>query len=139
MACLAAASASALTNDANTLLLLRFENSLADAAGEVPAQSVNVAFTPVFGGTAASFPSTANLAYTSTGNLGSQNGTLEFWIRPNWAGNDGQSHAVLSWGGGGGIVVMKDGANNWPIRTPLMSHPIEFTCKLPAAYASSVK
>lgn len=112
-ACLTAAGASALTNDTATTLLLRFENSLTGAAGENPAAAANVTFTPVVGGMAANFPTNANLAFTSTGNIGSQNGTLEFWIRPNWAGNDGQSHAILSWGGGGGFVVEKDGADNW--------------------------
>lgn len=114
LACLTAAHASALTNDVATMLLLKFENSLTGAAGENPSASANVSFTPVVGGAAAArFPTNANLAYTSTGNIGAQNGTLEFWIRPNWAGNDGRTHVVLSWGGGGGIVVQKDGANNW--------------------------
>ncbi|MGH7599285.1 MAG: LamG-like jellyroll fold domain-containing protein, partial [bacterium] len=40
-------------------------------------------------------------------------GTLEFWIKPRWNGNDGEGYVVLRFGVGGGMYFAKDGANNW--------------------------
>ena len=41
-----------------------------------------------------------------------QEGTLEFWVRPTWAGSDGRARVFLKLGDAGGILFCKDGANN---------------------------
>ncbi|MFN9974826.1 MAG: LamG domain-containing protein, partial [Phycisphaerae bacterium] len=51
--------------------------------------------------------------YGAAGNILAGEGTLEFWVKPTWAGSDGQGHAFLHWGAsGGGMIVLKDGAGN---------------------------
>jgi hypothetical protein len=41
-----------------------------------------------------------------------EEGTIDFWIKPSWNGNDNLNHTILSFGYSGGILIAKDGANN---------------------------
>ena len=103
----------AQAQDANTTLLLHFENSLVGAQGQVPAQAVGVSYAAGIIGRAAVFGSGAQLRYASAGSIDSTVGTLEFWINPQWSGNDNQSHNFVKFGdNGGGMLFAKDGANN---------------------------
>ena len=77
----------------------------------VPAQGVTFE-TGIFG--EGTYFSPGNQVYfPSAGNLNSTEGTLEFWIKPRWNGNDGGGYLVLRFGIGGGMYFAKDGANNW--------------------------
>jgi hypothetical protein len=110
---LMAERARGIEGDAHTLLLLHFENSLTGANNEAPTQSSGVTFEPGVNGTAAYFSTNNQVFYLSANNLNSTNGTLEFWIKPRWSGNDGRGHFVLKFGSGGGMLFGKDGANTW--------------------------
>lgn len=85
-----AASAQEFTTDANTLLLLLHGNGNAlGAAGD-----------------------SALLQYAAAGNLSMAAGTVEFWLKPHWDRNDGQTHVILARGTWGGLMLAKDGADN---------------------------
>jgi hypothetical protein len=101
------------TPDQHTLLLLHFNGKLSGAQGETPTQAQGVAFEPGIFGAGAYFSPGNQVYFPSAGNINSTQGTLEFWIKPRWNGNDGQDYVVLRYGSGGGMLFFKDGANNW--------------------------
>lgn len=95
------------------LLDLRFDNSLVGQAGETPLTGSGVTYEPGMVGQAAYFTLSSNVSYSAANNIAAQEGTLSFWIKPSWAGNNGEGHAILHWQPhGGGMVFVKDGANN---------------------------
>jgi hypothetical protein len=106
-------SLDAATEQPSTSLLLSFENNTTGAGGETPITSDGLSYTAGVNGQAASLGNPNQLYYSRTGNIDSRQGTLEFWIKPNWAGNDGQNHVILKMDSGGGMLFGKDGANNW--------------------------
>jgi len=59
---------------------------------------------------AGNFYSSSLLKYKTAGNILSNLGSVEAWVRPNWSGNDGKSRTIFSWGVGGGMILVKDGA-----------------------------
>jgi hypothetical protein len=99
--------------DRHTLLLLHCDGNLTGAKGEKPTQAQGVAFESGIFGKGAYFAPGNQVYFPSAGNLNSTQGTLEFWIKPRWNGNDGQGYVVLRFGVGGGMYFAKDGANNW--------------------------
>ena len=105
--------AHAASNDASTSLLLKLEGSTTGAAGETPTTESGVTYATGMNGQAAVLGNPNQLFYPRSGNINPQQGTLEFWIKPSWAGNDGQGHFILKMGGSGGILFGKDGGNNW--------------------------
>src|SRR4051812_1399738 len=106
---LAGGRARGVDGDAHTLLLLHFEGSLTGAGGEAPNQSSGVAFEPGVNGNGAYFSTNNQVFYPSINNLYSTSGSLEFWLKPRWSGNDGRGHFVLKFGSGGGMLFGKDG------------------------------
>ena len=119
-ACLLAALAAPtlaqeFTPDASTLLLLHANGTATGAAGETPQTSVGVGYGAGIFSQAFDLPSATYLRYAAAGNLNAAAGTIEFWLKPNWNGNDNQNHIVLSWGTWGGVMVVKDAANNMRI------------------------
>ncbi|MGH7452484.1 MAG: LamG-like jellyroll fold domain-containing protein, partial [bacterium] len=99
--------------DQHTLLLLHFNGDLSGAQGEKPVQAQGVAFESGIFKKGAYFAPGNQVYFPSAGNINSTEGTLEFWIKPRWNGNDGQGYVVLRFGVGGGMYFAKDGANNW--------------------------
>jgi hypothetical protein len=99
--------------DAHTLLLLHCNGDLNGAQGETPTQALGVTFESGIFGNGAYFAAGNQVYFPSAGNINSTQGTLEFWIKPRWNGNDGQGYVVLRFGVGGGMYFAKDGANNW--------------------------
>jgi hypothetical protein len=93
------------------LLDVRFEDSTTDEAGVEPSVSANVTFTDGRAGRGAMLEAPADLAYPNSV-IDLAAGTIEMWVRPSWAGNDGKSHHFVSWGHQGGFAFVKDGANN---------------------------
>ena len=94
------------------LLTLDFENSPSDDDGESPTNNFNLGYTPGVIGTAATFVSSTDLRYAALNNIRSDQGTLEFWVRPGWDGANTDSHAFLGWGDWGGMLFARDGASN---------------------------
>ena len=107
--------ASAASVDAHDLLLLRFDGSLMGDAGEVPTQAQGYVFQPGVSDQGVALPAPNQLAYSSASNIDGLEGSFECWLKPTWAGNDGQGHFVLRYGVGGGILIGKDGGNNMRI------------------------
>jgi hypothetical protein len=106
------ASAQELVPDSNTSLLLHFNSSLSSTNGRSPIASAGVTFEPGVFGNGAFVGGGASLSYSSSVVTPSA-GTIEFWIKPRWAGSDDLSHVMCSVGGVfGPLVVVKDGANN---------------------------
>ena len=111
--CAGALPTIARAQDANTTLLLHFENALTGAQGEVPTQAVGVSYITGVIGRAAVFGAGNQARYASAGNINSTLGTLEFWVNPSWNGSDGVTHNFVKFGdNGGGMLFAKDGANN---------------------------
>lgn len=108
----APALAQEFTPDAHTLLLLHANGTTTGAAGETPTSSTGVAYATGIFGQALNLPTGARLQYAAAGNLNAAAGTIEFWLKPHWNGNDNQTYVVLAWGTWSGIMVVKDGANN---------------------------
>jgi hypothetical protein len=92
---------------------LHFNGNLKGAQGETPTQAQGVTFEPGIFGKGAYFAPGNQIYFPTAGNINSTEGTLEFWIKPRWNGNDGQGYVVLRFGVGGGMYFAKDGANNW--------------------------
>jgi len=97
-----------------TLLLLRFEGSFNGEDGE---QGVANGPTFVAGhtGLGVLIDDSDTLYYQPEGNINPQQGIIELWLKPLWAGNDNQSHVFLDAGNGwyNRIRIMKDAANNF--------------------------
>lgn len=101
-----------LTNDPQTLLLLRFDGDLTGAQGEMPGESSGITFETGVHGQGAYLALGNRLFYPSAGNINSTNGTIEFWIKPRWAGDNHVDNLFLRFGFTGGMLLMKTGAND---------------------------
>lgn len=101
------------TADAHTRLLLHFDGSYAGAQGQ-PGSSSGTTFTSGMYTQGVAIDGTDTLTYATAGNLNRTQGAIEFWLRPSWNGNDGQSYTFFEVGNDwfNRMRIMKDGANN---------------------------
>ena len=101
--------------DANTLLLLRFENTLNGEQGETPVQNVGVSFESGVLGQGILIDGSDLLQYATAGNFNMPEGTIEFWMKPRWATLDHNFRVLFSLGFGpnNDFVLVKDGAANF--------------------------
>jgi hypothetical protein len=108
-------SASAQSDvDANTLLLLRFENTLNGEQGETPVQSAGVTFEKGVLGQGVLVDGSDLLQYATADNFNMPEGTIEFWVKPRWGNSDNQNRAFFSLGIGGhnnDFVLLKNASN----------------------------
>jgi concanavalin A-like lectin/glucanase superfamily protein/FIMAH domain-containing protein/Big-like domain-containing protein len=104
------ALAASTTGDSQTLLLLPFDDDLASADGESPTQASGVTFETGISGAGVLIDSQDLLAYSSAGNFEGGAGTVEFWIKPRWNGDDHTTHFFFTIGDA--LWVVKDGADN---------------------------
>ncbi len=100
------------TRDASDLLVLRFDNSLNGEGGETPTTATGTSFQTGVSNQGALLPNPNQLFYAAANNINATEGTFECWVKPTWNGNDNQDHFFLSYGGGGGMLIGKDAANN---------------------------
>ena len=102
-----------LTVDAHTLLLLHFDGSYDGAQGEHGSPS-GTTFAAGRYGQGLLVDESDTLTYPSASNIVRTQGAIEFWLRPAWDGNDGQSYTFFEIGDDwfNRLRVMKDGANN---------------------------
>jgi DNA-binding beta-propeller fold protein YncE len=100
-------------DDSHTLLLLHFDGDYSGTQGET-GTAIGTEFVPGRYGQGVYFNNTDTLTYATAGNLNRTEGAVEFWLRPNWPGNDMQSYTFFEVGDGwfNRMRVMKDGANN---------------------------
>jgi hypothetical protein len=103
------------TQDTGDLLVLRFDNSLNGENGETPTTATGTSFQTGVQNQGVLLPNPNQLFYASTNNINATEGTFECWLKPTWNGNDAQHYFILQYGGSGGIVIGKDGANNMRI------------------------
>jgi hypothetical protein len=106
----AAPPARSAANDSHTLLLLRFNGSLVGYAGEQPTQASGLTFEPGVLGSGVLVNGADRLAYATSGDIQAAAGTIEFWIKPAWNGNDQLDHCFV-WLQGA-LMLCKDGADN---------------------------
>ena len=99
--------------DGDTLLLLRFEGTLNGVQGQAPQSASGVQFVPGLVGQGVNLTAGSQVIFSAANNISASEGTLEFWIKPNWNGNNGTSNYVLSWGQQGGMLFGKDSYPNW--------------------------
>lgn len=100
--------------DEHTLLLLHLDGSYTGAQGETGTPA-GTTFTSGRYNQGVAFDSGDTLTYATTGNLNRTEGSIEFWIRPDWNGKDGQDYAFFETGFAwdNGIRLAKDGADNF--------------------------
>jgi hypothetical protein len=103
-------AAAALQSDAHTVLLLSFEGGLASADGESPTRTSGLTFENGISGSGVLVDATDLLKYSTVGNFAGAAGTVEFWIKPRWNGNDHNPHFFFTVGDA--LRVVKDGADN---------------------------
>jgi hypothetical protein len=97
-------------SDSHTLLSLPFNYDLASADGERPTEAAGLSFETGISGSGVLVDGSDRLAYNSAGNFGGAAGTIEFWIRPRWNGNDHSPHFFFTIGDA--VWIVKDGADN---------------------------
>lgn len=97
--------------DARTLLYLSFDNTLTGAQGETPAQASGVSFESGVKGQGVLVDGADVLNYLSANKFKTAEGTIEFWIKPRWNGNNNAGHFFFSIGND--LVLVKDGGNNF--------------------------
>jgi Concanavalin A-like lectin/glucanases superfamily/Bacterial Ig-like domain (group 2) len=100
----------ATVTDSHILLNVRFNGSLASTDGEIPIQASGLSFETGIRGSGVLVNATDRLAYRSAGNFKAASGTVEFWIKPRWNGNDGTTHFFFTLGNA--LWIVKDGADN---------------------------
>ena len=99
--------------DDNTSALIHFNSYTGSTEFESASTSSGISYySNGKQGSAANFYGASNLQYNAEDNINAGQGSFEAWVRPNWNGNDGQNHAILSWGNAGGMLIVKDAAGN---------------------------
>jgi hypothetical protein len=105
-----------LPDDESTILSLRFEGNLEGTQREVATASNEVSFEQGFYGQAIQFAYPGGYTrFPVPENIEPAEGTIEFWLKPNWDGDqDEKSHAFFSAGEAfnNGLIISIDGANN---------------------------
>jgi hypothetical protein len=101
--------------DANTVLLLRFENTLNGEQGETPVQNVGASFESGVLGQGLLVDSTDVLQYATANNFNMPAGTIEFWLKPHFGKFDALTHVFFSLGFGpnNDFVLLRDSAINF--------------------------
>ena len=99
--------------DPATLLLLHFDGSVEGAQGEV-GTAFGTDFTAGKYDAGLLIDNGDSLTYSTAGNLNRETGSIEFWLRPDWNGNDFNSYTFFESGQSwfNRLRIMKDGANN---------------------------
>jgi hypothetical protein len=99
--------------DGQTLLLLHFDGSYLGVQGEqgIP---TGTTFVPGRYGQGVRVGAGERITYALADNLDPQQGAIEFWVKPEWDGDDEESYIFVEVGDGwfNRLRVMKDGANN---------------------------
>ena len=83
-------------SDEHTLLLLHFDGSYAGADGELPVQASGTTFVPGVFESGVLIDNVDSLFYEKVCNLLPESGSIEFWLKPNWNGNDGLHHQFIN-------------------------------------------
>ena len=103
-----------ITSDDKEGLVLRFDGSYQGTAGEQGFDD-RVSFVPGHTGQGILFNNEDSLHYFTDNNIKSDQGIIEFWLKPNWDGDDNQSYVFFEIGDSwfNRFRILKDGANNF--------------------------
>ena len=95
-------------------LVLRFKDSFQGEDGEEGFPS-GVSFVPGYRDQGALFDQGDSLSYLTSKNINRGQGAIEFWLKPNWDGGDGQTYVFFETGDTwfNRFRITKDGANNF--------------------------
>jgi len=104
----------ALAADADTTLLAHFDGDAGGGDKKAPEVAQGLRYEAGVVGKGVLVGSGAELRYKSKGVLDPKDGTVEFWLRPQWDGNAGKSHVFFQAGEpfNNGLLLQIDGANN---------------------------
>lgn len=99
--------------DAHALLLLHLDGNYDGTSGETGTPSTTTFESGKYA-QGVLIDGSDTLTYATAENLGRTQGAIEFWIRPNWDGNDGLNYTFFEVGQQwfNRMRVTKDGANN---------------------------
>ncbi|MBM4029879.1 MAG: hypothetical protein FJ280_31440, partial [Planctomycetes bacterium] len=98
--------------DEHTLLLLHFDGSYAGTQGEV-GTAAGTSFAVGRHGQGVLINEADTLTYPTAGNLDGSVGAIEFWVQPQWNGDDGGNHTLFWWGAGDEFLhLRKDPISN---------------------------
>lgn len=99
--------------DGDTVLLLHVNGDADGVQGETPTVASGLGWEPGVFGEALALGEDSQLRYLAADCIDVAQGTIEFWLKPDWNGGDGQGHALLRHGLWGGLLICKDGGDYW--------------------------
>lgn len=108
------ASAHTLPMEADTVLKLRFDGNTNGEAGETAVATNGLSFEQGRVATAAQTGAGGSMTFANSDNISADEGTIEFWIKPNWngAGNSGHTFFQVGEYFNNGLLLSIDGADN---------------------------
>jgi hypothetical protein len=100
--------------DTGLRLWLKFDGDLNGVDGETPLSYQAITYRPGKAGQAVYLDATGHIRYAIADNLESAEGTIEFWIQPEWNGTNGNTKVFFEAGDNfnKGLLISKDGASN---------------------------
>ena len=106
-------------------LVLHFDGTFSGEDGE-PGYESGLSFVPGHKGKGVLFDKEDSLYYSTEDNINKDRGALEFWIKPDWEGDDGGGYVFFEIGDEwfNRMRIMKDGANNF--RFMVWSSEVEY-------------
>lgn len=101
-------------NDSGLLIWLKFDGSLQGADGEMPLSQQGASYRTGMVGQAVYLNATGRIRYPIASNLYAHEGTIEFWIQPDWDGTNKDVRVFFEAGDNfnKGMLLSKDGASN---------------------------
>lgn len=95
------------------LFYLRFDGNTLGADGEVPSSQSGVAYVAGKAGQAGHVGANGRVRYPIAGNLNPQEGTIQFWVRPDWRGDTNITRVFFEAGDNfnRGLMISKDSAS----------------------------
>lgn len=92
---------------------LRLDGDLFGAFGEAPISQNGIEFIPGKAGQAVHLGAAGRVRYPINGNLNAEEGTIQFWVRPDWKGDTNVTHVFFEAGDNfnRGLMISKDSAS----------------------------
>ena len=96
-----------LSAQESPLLYLDFDNTLNGTEEEIPLNSHNISYSEGLKGSSVYLESESYIEYASNDNIPSAEGTLSFWLKPDWDMAT-EASTILEFGGFGGILIFRN-------------------------------
>lgn len=100
--------------DTGLRLWLKFNGDLNGVDGETPLSYQAITYRPGKAGQAVYLDATGHIRYAIANNLEPAEGTIEFWVQPEWNGTNSNTKVFFEAGDNfnKGLLISKDGASN---------------------------